>query len=131
MDSNAVVTAATHLQKSHDFKSDKKIAKCSVDVANDIHCATTLCDELRASVAGKYDCKNNTETGFFNQITSNLKGGYGNRIYIKSGMYSGGVCLRYCPFCGEKLLSDEEAEMVQYQIEAELVKSKKKSGQVD
>ena len=83
MDSNAVVKAATHLQKSHDSKGDRKIAKCSVDVANDIHWATTLFDELRASVAGKYDCNNTTETGFFNQITSNLKGGYGNRIYIK------------------------------------------------
>ncbi|MEI8659278.1 hypothetical protein [Vibrio sp. Hal054] len=94
--------------------------KCKVDINNDIHTAVYLCDELRAAVAGQYVKNDSNELGLFNQITSNLKGSYGNRIYIKSGKFSRGVCFRFCPFCGEKLMSDQEAEMVKYQVEIAL-----------
>lgn len=98
------------------------VSMCRTD--NDTHTATQLCDELKSSVAGKFAHDNHSQVGIFNQITSNLKGSYGNRLYIRSGKYSGGVCLRFCPFCGEKLMSDEEAVMVQHQVEIELTRNK-------
>lgn len=105
-------------------KKDPKVSKCRIDDSGVVHTAIEICDELKNAVAGKFIHNDYKASGLFNQITSNMNGGYGNRIYIKSGKYSGGVCLRYCPFCGEKLMSDEEAEMVQYQVDIELTRHK-------
>jgi hypothetical protein len=108
---------------SHPKDADKAaVIKCRVDTSKDLHVAIEICDELKLAVVEEYRHDDYETKGLFNQITSNLKGSYGNRIYIKSGKYSGGVCLRYCPFCGGKLMSDKEAEMVQYQIENNLAK---------
>ena len=98
-------------------------AKCKIDIINDVHTAVEVCDELKAAVAGKYIHNDFNTAGLFNQITSSLNGRYGNRIYIKSGKYSCGVFFRFCPFCGGKLMSDEEAEMVQHQVEMELARN--------
>lgn len=99
------------------------VTKCRIGTESNIHTAIEICDELKDAVAGKFIHNDYKTAGLFNQITSNLKGGHGNRIYIKSGKYTGGVCFRYCPFCGQKLISDEEAEMVQYQIDKHKTKS--------
>ncbi len=108
-------------------KQAPRVSKCKIDNAGVVHTAIEICDELKDAVAGKLVHDNHKTAGLFNQITSNMKGSYGNRIYIKSGKYAGGVCLRYCPFCGEKLMSDEESEMVQYQIDIELARHNEKT----
>lgn len=96
---------------------------CKIDPQNDIHTAISLCAELQAAVSGQYKQgkSDSGQPGLFNQVVTNLRGGYGNRLFLMTGQYyPRGVCLRFCPFCGGKLLSDEEAEMVACQVEIAL-----------
>ncbi|MGK4306574.1 hypothetical protein ACSMFS_22540 [Shewanella xiamenensis] len=90
--------------------------RCHVDTANNIHSAVVLCEVMKAAVSGAHAPNDRSQNGVFNQIVTNLKGGYGNRIWLKSGKFESGICLPLCPFCGGELMSKEEAEM--YQIQA-------------
>lgn len=99
--------------------SGGQIQRCHVDTENDIHSAVSLCDVMKAAVAGKFDRSNHSQVGIFNQVVTNLKGGYGNRIWLRSGKFDSGICLPICPFCGAVLMSKSEAEM--YQIQADQV----------
>lgn len=90
--------------------------QCRVDVENDIHSAVQLCDVMKAAVSGSNVPNDRSQPGIFNQVVTNLKGGFGNRIWLKSGKFDKGICLPRCPFCGGELMSKEEAEMYQIQV---------------
>jgi hypothetical protein len=97
-----------------------RVDKCALSDDPEVHSAVTICSALASAVEGRYVYADRTNRGLFNQIMTNLKGGYSNNIVIKSGKYRGGVSLPLCPFCGEKLMTDAEREKVKYQIEMEL-----------
>lgn len=90
---------------------------CGVDPDKGIHNASTLCNEMKLAVAGEYLHGDKCQRGLFVQVTSNLQGGFGNRIYLKSGNFDEGIALPTCPFCGGSLMSSDEKGFYEGQVQ--------------
>ena len=97
-----------------------EVRRCRVDTASNRHSAVQLCDVMKAAVSGDLKSNVRSQPGIFNQVVTNLEGGFSNRIWLYSGKFDSGICLPLCPFCGGQLMSKEEAEMYQIQASNEL-----------
>lgn len=82
--------------------------RCTIDTISGYHYPNQLCKELMLAVRGTFRSGSSEEQGLFVQQINNQFDGSGHRIYMRSGEFKAGILLRYCPFCGGHLMSEEE-----------------------